>query len=152
VTIYGNASIWNELRDEIATWMFNAGYGNAVYLTERPGDEFLAQYAVQIVPSGDNALHWRSGVGLLEATINITVWWRGLQDNTNRATERIAGDLGIEQFIDGLRTLLIQNDLGGRLTIPLTWRSGGQIEPVDDAVGWMRGTETFVCAFEMTWG
>lgn len=152
MTIYGNASIWNELRDEIATWMFNAGYGNAVYLTERPGDEFLAQYAVQIVPSGDNALHWRSGVGLLEATINITVWWRGLQDNTNRATERIAGDLGIEQFIDGLRTLLIQNDLGGRLTIPLTWRSGGQIEPVDDAVGWMRGTETFVCAFEMAWG
>jgi hypothetical protein len=152
MTIYSNASIWNELRDEIATWMFNAGYGNAVYLTERPGDEFLAQYAVQIVPSGDNALHWRSGVGLLEATINITVWWRGLQDNTNRATERIAGDLGIEQFIDGLRTLLIQNDLGGRLTIPLTWRSGGQIEPVDDAVGWMRGTETFVCAFEMAWG
>jgi hypothetical protein len=152
VTIYGNATIWNELRDAISTWMFQAGYGNAVYLSERPGDEMLAQYAVQIVPSGDNALHWRSGVGLLEATINITVWWRGLQDNTNRATERIAGDDGIEQFIDGLRTLLIQNDLGGRLTIPLTWRSGGQVEPVDDAVGWMRGTETFVCAFEMTWG
>lgn len=152
MTIYGNAAIWNALQEDIADWMFQAGYGNAVYLSERPGDEMLAQYAVQIVPSGDNALHWRSGVGLLEATINITVWWRGLQDNTNRATERIAGNNGIEQFIDGLRTLLIQNDLGGRLTIPLTWRSGGQVEPVDDAVGWMRGTETFVCAFEMTWG
>jgi len=22
---------------------------------------------------------------------------------------------------------------------------------VDEAVGWMRGTETFVCAFEMGW-
>lgn len=152
MSIQSNAAIWVALRDAIQSWMFQAGYGNAVYLTERPGDEMLAQYAVQIVPSGDNALHWRSGVGLLEATINITVWWRGLQDNTNRATERIAGDDGIEQFIDGLRTLLIQNDLGGRLTIPLTWRSGGQVEPVDEAVGWMRGTETFVCAFEMTWG
>jgi hypothetical protein len=129
-----------------------SGYGDAVYLTERPADENLAQYAVQIVPSGDTALHWRSAVGLLEATINITVWWRGLMDGPSRATTRIAGNEGIEQFIDGLRTLLIQNDLGGRLTIPITWRSGGQIEPVDEAVGWMRGTETFVCAFEMTWG
>lgn len=152
MSIQSDATIWLALQDVIQDWMFQAGYGNAVYLTERPGDEMLAQYAVQIVPSGDNALHWRSGVGLLEATINITVWWRGLQDNTNRATERIAGNDGIEQFIDGLRTLLIQNDLGGRLTIPLTWRSGGQVEPVDEAVGWMRGTETFVCAFEMTWG
>ncbi len=152
MSIQSNAAIWLALQEVIQDWMFQAGYGNAVYLTERPGDEMLAQYAVQIVPSGDNALHWRSGVGLLEATINITVWWRGLQDNTNRATERIAGNDGIEQFIDGLRTLLIQNDLGGRLTIPLTWRSGGQVEPVDEAVGWMRGTETFVCAFEMAWG
>lgn len=152
MSIQSDATIWLALQDVIQDWMFQAGYGNAVYLTERPGDEMLAQYAVQIVPSGDNALHWRSGVGLLEATINITVWWRGLQDNTNRATERIAGNDGIEQFIDGLRTLLIQNDLGGRLTIPLTWRSGGQVEPVDEAVGWMRGTETFVCAFEMAWG
>lgn len=152
MSIQSNAAIWLALQEVIQDWMFQAGYGNAVYLTERPGDEMLAQYAVQIVPSGDNALHWRSGVGLLEATINITVWWRGLQDNTNRATERIAGNDGIEPFIDGLRTLLIQNDLGGRLTIPLTWRSGGQVEPVDEAVGWMRGTETFVCAFEMAWG
>ena len=152
MSIQSNATIWLALQDAIQDWMFQAGYGNAVYLTERPGDEMLAQYAVQIVPSGDNALHWRSGVGLLEATINITVWWRGLQDNTNRATERIAGSDGIEQFIDGLRTLLIQNDLGGKLTIPLTWRSGGQVEPVDEAVGWMRGTETFVCSFEMAWG
>jgi hypothetical protein len=149
--VQSNAEVWIALRDTIRDWMMQAGYGNAVYLTERPGDEFVAQYAVQIVPSGDNALHWRSGVGLLEATINITVWWRGLLDHTSHATERIAGDAGIEQFIDGLRTLLIQNTLDDTLTIPLTWRSGGQIEPVDDAVGWMRGTETFVCAFEITW-
>jgi hypothetical protein len=130
MTVQSNAGIWLALRDEIRNWMSTSGYGDAVYVVEKPGDEMLAQYAVQIVP---------------------TVWWRGLFDNTNRATERIAGDEGIEQFIDGLRTLLIQNTLGGRLTIPLTWRSGGQIEAVDEAVGWMRGTETFLCAFEMTW-
>jgi hypothetical protein len=152
MSVQANADVWVALRDEIRDWMTNSGYGDAVYLSERPTDEHLAQYAVQIVPSGDSALHWRSAVGLLEATINVTVWWRGLLDGPDRATQRIAGNEGIEQFIDGLRTLLIQNDLGGRLTIPLTWRSGGQIEPVDDAVGWMRGTETFVCAFEMTWG
>ena len=149
--VQSNAEVWIALRDVIRDWMSTSGYGDAVYLSERPNDEMVSQYAVQIVPSGDNALHWRSGVGLLEATINITVWWRGLFDHTNRATERIAGDVGIEQFIDGLRTLLIQNTLNDTLTIALTWRSGGQIEPVDDAVGWMRGTETFVCAFEITW-
>jgi len=151
MTVQSNSGIWLALRDEIRNWMSANNYGDAVYVAEKPGDEMLAQYAVQIVPSGDAALHPRSGVGLLESTIQITVWWRGLLDNTNRATERIAGDEGIEQFIDGLRTLLIQNTLGGRLMIPLTWRSGGQIEAVDEAVGWMRGTETFLCAFEMTW-
>ena len=45
----------------------------------------------------------------------------------------------------------IQNTLDGRLTIPFTWRTGGQVEMVDEAVGWMRGAETFVCAFEMGW-
>jgi len=151
MTVQSNAGIWLALRGEIQLWMSSNGYGNAVYLTEKPNDDMVAQYAVQIIPSGDAALHPRSGVGLLEATINITVWWRGLLDPVNQATERIAGGDGIEQFIDGLRTLLIQNTLGGRLTIPLTWRSGGQIEAVDEAVGWMRGTETFLCAFEMTW-
>ena len=151
MSVQSNAGIWLALRGEIQLWMSSRGYGDAVYLTEKPNDEMVAQYAVQIVPSGDAALHPRSGVGLLEATINITVWWRGLLDPVNQATERIAGGEGIEQFIDGLRTLLIQNTLGGRLTIPLTWRSGGQIEAVDEAVGWMRGTETFLCAFEMTW-
>jgi hypothetical protein len=106
---------------------------------------------VQIIPSGDAAKHPRSGVGLLESTVQVVVWWRGLMDSTNRATERIAGDIGIEQFIDGLRTLLIQNDLGGILTIPMIWQSGGQVESVEDAVGWMRGTETFTCSFEITW-
>jgi hypothetical protein len=151
MTVQSNSGIWLELRKEIQLWMTARGYGDAVYLSEKPNDDMIAQYAVQIVPSGDSALHPRSGVGLLEATINITVWWRGLLDPVNQATERIAGGEGIEQFIDGLRTLLIQNTLGGRLTIPLTWRSGGQIEAVDEAVGWMRGTETFLCAFEMTW-
>jgi hypothetical protein len=87
-------------------------------------------------------------VGLQEAKIDIVVWWRGLLDPVNRATERISGSNGIEQFIDGLRVLLNQNDLNGILTIALTWRNGGQVEPAEDLVGWMRGTETFVCAFE----
>jgi len=151
MTVQSNSGIWLELRNQIGSWMIARGYGDQVYLAEKPMDDMIAQYAVQIIPSGDAALHPRSGVGLLEATINITVWWRGLLDHTSQATERIAGEEGIEQFIDGLRTLLIQNTLGGRLTIPLTWRSGGQIEAVDEAVGWMRGTETFLCAFEMTW-
>lgn len=151
MAVQSNAAVWIALRDEIRDWMVTSGYGNAVYLSEAPGDEVLAQYAVQIVPSGDAAKHPRSGVGLLESTVQVVVWWRGLMDSTNRATERIAGDIGIEQFIDGLRTLLIQNDLDGILTIPLIWQSGGQVESVEDAVGWMRGTETFTCSFEITW-
>ena len=96
-------------------------------------------------------MHPRSGVGLLESTVQIVVWWRNLLDPVNQATERIAGTYGIETVVDGLRQLLIQNDLDGRLTIAMTWRSGGQVEAVPDLVGWMRGTETFLCAFEITW-
>jgi len=151
MSVQSNADVWIALRDEIRTWAIAAGYGGAVYLSERPTDETISQYAFQIVPGGDSAMHPRSGVGLLEATITITVWWRNLLDPTNRATERIAGTWGIEQPVDGLRQLLIQNTLGGRLTIPLTWRSGGVVEPVDDLPGWVRGTETFLCAFEIDW-
>lgn len=143
-----NASVWNALLTELQDWMVSTGYGNAVYLSERPNDETISQYAIQVIPGGDTALHWRSGVNLQESKIDVVIWWRNLLDPTNRATQRIAGDQGIEQFIDGVRTLLNQNDLGGILTIPLTWRSGGQVEQAEDLVGWMRGTETFVCAFE----
>lgn len=143
-----NASVWNFLIEAVKDWMVTTGYGSSVYLTERPNEDTISQFSVQIIPGGDTALHWRSGVHLQEAKIDVVVWWRNVLDPANRATARIAGDDGIEQFIDGLRTLLNQNDLGGILTIPLTWRSGGQVEPVDDLVGWMRGTETFVCAFE----
>ena len=144
----GNAAVWNALIAELSDWMTTQGYGNSVYLTERPTDETISQYAIQVIPGGDTALHWRSGVGLQEAKIDIVVWWRNVLDPTNRATERIAGEEGIEGFIDGLRTLLTGNYLDGLLTIALTWRSGGQVEQADDLVGWMRGTETFVCAFE----
>jgi hypothetical protein len=143
-----NSAVWNELLAEIQAWMIDNGFGNSVYLSEAPGEETISQYAVQVIPGGDTALHWRSGVALQEAKIDIVVWWRNLLDPTNRATYRIAGTAGIESFIDGLRILLNQNDLNGQLTIPLTWRSGGQVEQVTDLVGWMRGTETFVCAFE----
>ena len=69
MTVQSNAGIWIALRDEIRNWMSANNYGDAVYVAEKPGDEMLAQYAVQIIPSGDAALHPRSGVGLLESTI-----------------------------------------------------------------------------------
>lgn len=143
-----NATVWNALVAQIKEWMATTGYGDSVYLTERPNEDTISQYAVQIIPGGDTALHWRSGVHLMESRIDICIWWRNLLDPANRATFRIAGDDGIEQFVDGIRVLLNQNDLDGILTIPMTWRSGGQVEQVDDLPGWMRGTETFVCAFE----
>jgi len=146
-----NATVWNALRDEVQEWMSENGYGTQVYLTEAPVDEVTAQYAVQIIPKGDTSMHPRSGVGLMNSDIDIVIWWRNLMDPTTTATERIAGELGIEPFIDGLRKLLIQNDLGGLLTIALMWRNGGQVEQVTDHPGWMRGTETFSCAFEIPW-
>ena len=112
-----NATVWNSLLSSISNWMETTGYGNAVYLTEAPNEDTVSQFAVQVIPGGDTALHWRSGVGLQEAKIDVVVWWRNLYDPANRATYRIAGGEGIEQFIDGLRTLLNQNDLNGILTI-----------------------------------
>jgi hypothetical protein len=151
MSVQTNADVWIALRDEIRTWALAEGYGGAVYLSERPTDETIAQYAFQIIPGGDTAMHPRSGVGLLEANVQVVVWWRNLMDPVNQATLRIAGSSGIENAIDGLRHLLIQNTLDDRLTIALTWRSGGVVEPVDDLPGWMRGTETFLCAFEIDW-
>jgi hypothetical protein len=151
MAVQANAAVWNALVADLKEWMDDAGYGIAVYLREAPGQDVTAQYAIQVIPGGDTARHPISGVGLLESQVQLVVWWRNLYDPVHKATLRIAGERGIEQFIDGLRTRMIQNTLGGRLTIPFTWRSGGNVEQVDDLVGWMRGTETFVCAFEIEW-
>ena len=66
----GNAAVWNALIAELSDWMTTQGYGSSVYLTERPTDETISQYAIQVIPGGDTALHWRSGVGLQEAKID----------------------------------------------------------------------------------
>ena len=151
MAVQSNGAVWNALVADLREWMDEAGYGPNVYLLEGPADDFTGQYAIQVIPGGDSARHPISGVGLLESQVQLVVWWRNLFDQTNRATLRIAGDRGIEGFIDGLRTRMIQNTLGGRLTIPFTWRQGGQVEAVDEAVGWMRGSENFNCAFEINW-
>lgn len=151
MAVQADSDVWNALVADLNEWTDEAGYGPVVYLREAPGDDFTGQYAIQVIPGGDTARHPISGVGLLEAQVQLVVWWRNLFDQAHRATLRIAGDRGIEQFINGLRARMIQNTLDGRLTIPFTWRTGGQVEMVDEAVGWMRGTETFVCAFEIGW-
>lgn len=145
-------TIWNLLQAEISAWMQQRGWGDQVYLTEEPNESVTAPYAVQIIPKGDTSMHPRSGVGLVEVNIDIVVWWRNLLDPVAQASLRIAGNDGVEQFVDGLRTLLNGNNVGDTLTIPLVWRSGGTIESVGDLNGWMRATENFAGAYEPDWG
>lgn len=150
-TVAGESEVWNELVSVIRDWMKTAGYGEAVYLVEAAIDESIAQYAVQIIPTSDTAKHPISGVGLIEVNFEIVIWWRAMFDPVNRATELIAGKYGAEDFLSGLRQVLIQNQLNGLLTIPILFLSGGKYEAVPELDGWLRVSESYNMHYEIAW-
>jgi hypothetical protein len=142
--------ILTTMRDEIAEWMSGLGYGSNVYIAEAPIDEVTTQYAIQLVPGPDTAAHPNSGVGLVRSSIDIVVWWRGMQDPVMRGTYRIAGDDGIQPFADILREWLVQRDFG-LMTVALTFRNGGKVAAVPELEGWLTLTDTYEYAYEMAW-
>ena len=151
--IQDESDVWLSLRDTIQTWMTEQGYGsNNVYIVEAAIDESISSYVVQIVPVTDTAKHPISGVGLLEASFEVVIWWRGLFDSVNRATELIAGKYGAEQFLGALRQVLIQNSLDNQLTIPVLFISGGNFVAVPELDGWMRASDNYTMAYEINWG
>lgn len=138
------------MRDLIADWMMLNGYGVSVYIAEARVDEIIGQFAVQIIPSTDTAVHPNSGVGLIRSQVDVIVWWRGFLDPMQRATERIAGESGIQKFADSLREFLTQRLVVG-MTIPLLFRNGGSIQPVEGLDGWLTLSDSYDYAYEMTW-
>jgi hypothetical protein len=144
------AQILMEMRDQLAEWMSERGYGDTVYIVEAPIDEVVGQYAIQIVPGPDTAAHPNSGVGLIRTTVDITVWWRGFFDPMSRGTQRIAGDMGIQQFVDVLREWLVQRDFG-LMTVAMTFRSGGTVQAVPELEGWLTLKDSYEFSYEMTW-
>lgn len=144
------AEILMTMRDQLAEWMTERGYGDTVYIVEAPIDEVVGQYAIQIVPGPDTAAHPNSGVGLIRTTVDITVWWRGFFDPMSRGTERIAGSMGIQQFVDVLREWLVQRNFG-LMTVALTFRSGGTVQAVPELEGWLTLKDSYEFAYEMTW-
>lgn len=138
------------MRNDLADWMSQRGYGDAVYIVEAPIDELSSAYAIQIVAGPDTAVHPNSGVGLVRTTIDLIVWWRGMLDPMGRANERIAGQDGIQQFVDLLREYLVQRKYDGML-IPLLFRNGGTLQAVEGADGWCTLKDTYDFAYEMTW-
>lgn len=138
------------MRDDLASWMSERGYGDAVYIAEMPIDEFSGAYAIQMIVGPDTALHPNSGVGLIRTTIDLVVWWRGMLDPMGRGTERIAGAAGIQQFVDLLREYLVQRFYDG-MTIPLVFRNGGTLQPVEGVDGWCTLKDSYDFAYEMTW-
>lgn len=144
------AEILYEMRDDLADWMSQRGYGDSVYVVEAPIDEVVGSYAIQIVAGPDTALHPNSGLGLVRTSIDIVVWWRGLLDPMSRGTERIAGEEGIQQFVDVLREYLVQRKYDGML-IPLVFRTGGTLQAVPELEGWLTLKDTYDFGYEMTW-
>jgi len=138
------------MRDQIADWMYEQGWGNNVYIAEAPIDEVTTQYAVQLVPGPDTAAHPNSGVGLVRSSLDVVVWWRGMQDPVMRGTYRIAGDDGIQPFADLLREWMVQRKFG-LLTVPVTFRNGGRVQAVAELEGWLTLTDTYEYAYEMDW-
>lgn len=138
------------MREDIAFWMSERGYGDNCYIAEAPIDEIVGQFAVQIVPGPDSAVHPNSGVGLIRTQVEIVVWWRGLMDPVNRGTQRIAGEMGIQQFVDMLREYLVQRMFDG-MVIPLIFRSGGTVEAVAELDGWLTLKDTYDFGYEMIW-
>lgn len=140
-----------ELRDRLAEWMAERGYSGNVYIAEAPIDDMVGQYAIQIVPGPDTAAHPNSGVGLIRTNIDLVVWWRGMIDPVMRGTYRIAGEEGIQQFVDVLREWMVQRTLGGLLAVPMTFRNGGTVQAVADLEGWLTLKDTYEFAYEMDW-
>jgi hypothetical protein len=138
------------MRNDLADWMSQNGLGDAVYIVEAPIDEVVGQYAIQIVAGPDTAVHPNSGVGLIRTTIEIVVWWRGFFDPMQRGTERIAGQQGIQQFVDVLREYLVQRTYDG-MTVQLVFRNGGTLQAVPELEGWLTLKDTWDFAYEMTW-
>jgi hypothetical protein len=138
------------MRNDLASWMSQRGYGDTVYIAEMPLDEFSGAYALQIIAGPDTALHPNSGVGLIRTSIDIVVWWRGMLDPMGRGNERIAGDAGVQQFVDILREYLVQRFYDG-MKIPMLFRNGGTLQPVEGVDGWCTLKDTYDFAYEMTW-
>jgi hypothetical protein len=138
------------MRDDLRNWMSQQGYGDAVYIVEAPIDEVVGQYAIQIVAGPDTAVHPNSGVGLIRTNVDLVVWWRGFFDPMSRGTERIAGEQGIQQFVDSLRQYLVQRTYTG-MTIALLFRNGGTVQAVPELEGWLTLRDTYDFAYEMTW-
>jgi hypothetical protein len=140
-----------EVRDRLAEWMQERGYGSNVYIVEAPIDDMVGQYAVQIVPGPDTAAHPNSGVGLIRTNVDMVVWWRGMADPVMRGTYRIAGAEGIQQFADVLREWLVQRTFGGRMVVPMTFRNGGTVQAVPELEGWLTLKDTYEFGYEMDW-
>lgn len=138
------------MRDDLRDWMSQQGYGDAVYIVEAPIDEVVGQYAIQIVAGPDTAVHPNSGVGLIRTNVDLVVWWRGFFDPMSRGTERIAGEQGIQQFVDSLRQYLVQRTYSGMI-IALLFRNGGTVQAVPELDGWLTLRDTYDFAYEMTW-
>lgn len=138
------------MRDDLRDWMSQQGYGDAVYIVEAPIDEVVGQYAIQIVAGPDTAVHPNSGVGLIRTNVDLVVWWRGFFDPMSRGTERIAGEQGIQQFVDSLRQYLVQRTYSG-MVIALLFRNGGTVQAVPELEGWLTLRDTYDFAYEMTW-
>ncbi len=138
------------MRDDLAAWMSQRGYGDAVYIVETRIDEVVGAHAIQIIPGQDTAVHPNSGVGLVRSQVDIVVWWRGFLDPMSRGTERIAGNEGVQLFADALREYLVQRTYNGML-IALTFRQGGTVEPVPELEGWLTLRDTYEYGYEMSW-
>ena len=138
------------MRDDIAAWMDSGGYGSNVYVVESPIDEVTSAYAVQLIPGPDTAAHPNSGVGLVRSSLDVVVWWRGLQDPMMVGTQRIAGPDGVQEFTDILREYLVQRNFG-LLKVALTFRNGGRVQAIAEMPGWLTLTDTYEYAYEMEW-
>ena len=145
------AEILSEVRDRLAEWMSDRGYGSNVYISEAPIDDVVGQYAIQIVPGADTAAHPNSGVGLIRSNVELVMWWRGMADAVMRGTYRISGDEGIQQFANMLREWMVQRTFGGRLIVPITFRSGGTVQAVPELEGWLTMRDTYEYGYEMLW-
>lgn len=144
------ADILEDIRTDLADFMETAGYGSTVYLVEAKIDEIVGQYALQIVPTGDTAVHPNSGVGLIRSGVEIVVWWRGLFDSVERGDQRIAGTAGVTRFVTLLREHLTQRKFAG-MKIAMIFRSGGTLEPQDGLDGWLTLRDSYDFAYEITW-
>ena len=150
-------AIYDELLQAIRTGVSSKVSSQHVHIALQPTFYAIGSQYIQIIPQVPQAVHRRSGVGLITEQFQVATWVRVHLDIGGVSTEKLINEsLGVMELLALIRSSLIQNQLRGEAVVPVTWVQGSvpQEPPNQDTQsgsGWLMYTDTFEVGYEIDW-